>query len=94
MSNFDNAMEFLASQETCTAQIDLTGSDGEDYLFKSKQHIFLSFYTNLKRSPTYIVHKEKPFVRLPVSMTGRSVATSFIITRQAMLQAHPLPAYV
>ena len=28
--NFDDAMELLASQEVCTAPIDLTGSDGED----------------------------------------------------------------
>ena len=28
--NFDDAMELLASQETCTTKIDLTGSGGED----------------------------------------------------------------
>ena len=30
--NFDDAMELLASQEVCTARIDLTSSDGEDHV--------------------------------------------------------------
>ena len=76
-------MELLASQEICTAQIDLTGSDGEDYLStQGNAFCYLSAQTLEGR---LLIHKKIHLYRLPVSMTGWSRRDFVIIIWQAML---------